>query len=98
MKNKLKNIFLTAAFICIMPFCAMTQTAGSSFANPINLLLNETVTGSFKTTGQIVYYSFTAPVTGRYQIKSDLVCPQGLHFTTATKLRSIIMTMNILLN
>jgi hypothetical protein len=44
---------------------------GTGFDNAITLKFDETISGTFSTAGQVVYYAFTAPFTGRYQIKSD---------------------------
>jgi len=46
--------------------------SGAGFTNAITAKFDETITDSFDATGQIVYYAFAAPVTGRYQIKSSL--------------------------
>ena len=72
MKTTIQKKLIIAIIAGIMPFIAMAQ---SNFATALNLQFDEKISSAFETTSQVVYYTFEAPVTGRYWIKSDLGLP-----------------------
>ena len=71
-KSILAGVMAFVMILNVIP--AVTVSAnGGSFADAIDInnSFNTRITGNIVNGGQTVYYTFTAPVTGRYQFRTD---------------------------
>ncbi|MCL2013796.1 MAG: hypothetical protein FWG69_02270 [Oscillospiraceae bacterium] len=81
MKKTLSMFLALVMLLTLIPILPALATDGSDINNAKPVVVNTTIQGNFDSAGKSEFYTFTAPVTGRYLLDHVGSVPSALRFT-----------------